>query len=55
MRIPFTFMDQEISYEVLEQLVSKGKTKVIKGLIIGGKKENSKFILDDNFSIKTEK
>ena len=55
MRIPFTFMDQEISYELLEQLISKGKTKVIKGLIIGGKKENSKFILDANFSIKTEK
>ena len=51
-RIPFTFLGQEITKILMEQLAMKGKTKTIKDFLLDGKKVNTKLVLSNDFELK---
>jgi DNA topoisomerase-3 len=53
--IPFDFQGKKLSQSQFEQLVKKGKTAVIKGIIIDGEKCDGVFSLNDNLQLRSEK
>ncbi|MCH2224239.1 MAG: DNA topoisomerase 3 [Crocinitomicaceae bacterium] len=56
-KVPFELMGKKLTDKQLQDLLSKSKTGVIKGIIEpgSGQKIGGKFILDDNFNIQFEK
>lgn len=53
-KIPFELMGKKLTDKQLFDLVSKGKTTVIKGLKVGEEKVQGKFNLDGTFNIQFE-
>ena len=53
-KVPFELMTKKLTDKQLHDLVSKGKTTVIKGLSAGGEKVQGKFTLDDTLNVQFE-
>ncbi len=53
-KVPFELMNKKLTDKQLHDLVSKGKTTLIKGLTVGDEKVQGKFFLDDTFNIQFE-
>jgi len=52
LRVPFTFLEKNITQTHLEQLILKGKTTKINGLTLeDGSKQNGSLIFDSNWQI----
>jgi DNA topoisomerase-3 len=51
LRLPFTFMGKELDSAIIETLVKKGETGVLKGFEKDGKKVNCKLKLDTDFNL----
>lgn len=54
-KVPFELMNKKLTDKQLHDLVSKGKTTLIKGLSVGEEKVQGKFFLDDTFNIQFDK
>ncbi len=52
--IPFEFLGKKISENQLSQLIKKGKTAVIKGVVIDNEKKDGLFSLDDDYALRFE-
>lgn len=50
--VPFTFAGKTLTDTQMQQLLTKGKTSVIKGIEIDGKKVSASIILDENYKMK---
>jgi DNA topoisomerase-3 len=54
LRFPFSFMDKKLTDKQIQSLVEKGKTPVIKGFVLEGKKTNGILKLNSSFEIEFE-
>ena len=54
-KVPFELMDKKLTDKQLLDLISKGKTSLIKGLLAGGQKTQGKFLLDSTMNVQFEK
>lgn len=53
-KVPFELMSKKLTDKQLHDLVSKGKTALIKGVSAGGQKTQGKFHLDETFNVQFE-
>jgi DNA topoisomerase-3 len=53
-RVPFVIMGKKISENQVKRLVGKGATVYLKGFQTGGKKEEGRILLGDEFELKYE-
>ena len=54
-KVPFELMGKKLTDAQLKDLITKNKTKLIKGLMDGsGAKINGKFLMDENFNVQFE-
>jgi len=54
-KVDFNFMDKKLTEKQIFTLIKKGKTGVIKGFVIDGKKTQGKLSFDENFNIVIDK
>jgi DNA topoisomerase-3 len=53
--VPFEFLNKKLTDKQVEMLLKKGKTPVIKGFELNGKKVDGKLSLDENYELRLEK
>ena len=53
--LPFAYAEKSLSEQQVRQLVANGRTKLIKGFLIDGKKENGFLTFDKDFKFQYEK